>query len=89
MEYVDDALEAIKKVREYFEVTQTVFGFEVEKAELIEPAENKDKKYWDIRCTFYPSLLAKNKVKYSLLVDAENNRIYKINKDEQNEQANK
>lgn len=74
----EDAGTAIETVQERLIKTQTVFSFEVEKVELIELAE---KKYWSVQCSFFPSLLADDRVTYTVLVDAETNKIYQMQKE--------
>ena len=69
-----DGREAALKVREFFHDTHGPLGvlmFEVEKAIHSGGA-------WLIRCSFYPSFLARSKVYYDVVVDAESGRILEV-----------
>lgn len=71
----EDVGVAIDTVRNHFLKTQTVYSFEINKAELV---EKEGKKYWDIQCSFFKSILDEKKVRYSVLVSVETNHIYRI-----------
>ena len=66
-----DGREASLKVRKYFEEAHGPLG--VLMFEVVEASFREDK--WHIRCKFYPSLIATDKVCYEVVVDAKNGRI--------------
>ena len=79
----EDAVGVTEIVKNYFTKTQYIYNFQVEKVVIVEPPDKEGKKYWDVECSFFPSLLSSTRVKYSMLIEAGTKKIYRVVKDKE------